>query len=179
MAKKEWELSHLQQLREQEERMVQEEEEEQEAMSLTYDRPEMINKVIFRRRLSTGTWEVCTSDEASHSFSPNVKNFQTNNTKELLKCNAGDNSQHYSSKSLKASDPDYYPMLDIKTDSRSHRYPKRNTRYSDSFEVTGLIDSNGISSRTRQRQNQSSCIMQHHSSINCKTNSVSDGGNTD
>ena len=38
--------------------MAREEEEKEEAMCLTYDRPEMINKVVFRRNKSTGTWEV-------------------------------------------------------------------------------------------------------------------------
>ena len=41
------------------------EEEEEEAMFLTYDRPEIVNKVVFRRRPSTGTWEVCPPNEVS------------------------------------------------------------------------------------------------------------------
>lgn len=53
----------MQSLREQEERIAREEEEE-EAMFLTYDRPEMVNKVVFRRRHS-GTWEVCPPGEAT------------------------------------------------------------------------------------------------------------------
>ena len=65
-AKKEWELSHLQHLREQEERQAREEEEE-EAMCLTYDRPEMINKVVLKRRHSTGTWEVILHPDSSRS----------------------------------------------------------------------------------------------------------------
>lgn len=38
-------------------------------MLLTYDRPEMVNKVVFRRRPSTGTWEVCPPNDVSHSKS--------------------------------------------------------------------------------------------------------------
>lgn len=72
-AKKDWELSHLQSLREQEERIAREEEEE-EAMFLTYDRPEMVNKVVFRRRPSTGTWEVCPPSEVSRSDSKTAIN---------------------------------------------------------------------------------------------------------
>lgn len=36
-------------------------------MCLTYDRPEMINKVVFKRRLSTGTWEVFLHPDSSRS----------------------------------------------------------------------------------------------------------------
>ena len=55
LAKKDWELTHLQTLRAEEERLA---EEEAEDVLLTYDRPETANKVILRRRPSTGTWEV-------------------------------------------------------------------------------------------------------------------------
>jgi hypothetical protein len=54
-AKKDWELTHLQSLRAAEERLA---EEEAEDVLLTYDRPETANKVILRRRPSTGTWEI-------------------------------------------------------------------------------------------------------------------------
>jgi hypothetical protein len=55
LAKKDWELTHLQSLRAEEERLA---EEEAEDVLLTYDRPETANKVILRRRPSTGTWEI-------------------------------------------------------------------------------------------------------------------------
>lgn len=55
LAKKDWELTHLQNLRAEEERLA---EEEADDVLLTYDRPETANKVILRRRLSTGTWEI-------------------------------------------------------------------------------------------------------------------------
>lgn len=38
--------------------MAREEEEKEEAMCLTYDRPEIINKVVFKRNKTTGTWEI-------------------------------------------------------------------------------------------------------------------------
>ena len=56
LAKKDWELSHLQSLRKEEERLA---EEEADDIQLTYDRPETSNKVTLRRRADTGTWEVC------------------------------------------------------------------------------------------------------------------------
>lgn len=55
MAKKDWELTHLQTLRAEEERLA---EEDAVDVLLTYDRPETANKVILRRRPSTGTWEI-------------------------------------------------------------------------------------------------------------------------
>ena len=55
LAKKDWELTHLQNLRAEEERLA---EEEADDVLLTYDRPETANKVILRRRPSTGTWEI-------------------------------------------------------------------------------------------------------------------------
>ncbi|XP_019852163.1 PREDICTED: helicase domino-like isoform X2 [Amphimedon queenslandica] len=45
IAKKEWELGHLQRLREEEEKVAQEELIEEGATDLTYDRPELINKL--------------------------------------------------------------------------------------------------------------------------------------
>ena len=66
-----WELGHLQRLREEEEKNAQEDLIEEEAMNLTYDQPELINKVIFRRRVSTGTWEVCPINEASYENKSN------------------------------------------------------------------------------------------------------------
>ena len=179
MAKKEWELSHLQQLREQEERMVQEEEEEQEAMCLTYDRPELVNKVIFRRRLSTGTWEVCTDHEASHTFNPDYSkmgNFhlKTDCFKQGLqtfsKCNSRNNDN-----TMEKSDPDYYPLRDVK--GRTHRFSKKSNKYDESFQVTQYVDSSiGISSRTRQRHNHSNTLFKNHSSIKANY-SVSDTEN--
>lgn len=82
MAKKDWELSHLQSLREEEERLA---EEEADDLMLTYDRPEMANKVILRRRPSTGTWEVCSqnqepTDEPHESESPIVNNVNHSDT---------------------------------------------------------------------------------------------------
>ena len=55
VAKKEWELGHLQSLREEEERLA---EEEKDDILLTYDRPEAANKVILRKG-PTGIWEIC------------------------------------------------------------------------------------------------------------------------
>lgn len=56
-------MTHLQNLRAEEERLA---EEEADDVLLTYDRPETANKVILRRRPSTGTWEIFPS---SPSFS--------------------------------------------------------------------------------------------------------------
>ena len=62
-AKKSWELSHLQSLREEEERIADEDVDDE--MLLTYDRPEASNKVILRRHSSTGMWEVCSPSKIS------------------------------------------------------------------------------------------------------------------
>lgn len=62
-AKKSWELSHLQSLREEEERIAEEDVDDE--MLLTYDRPELANKVILRRHSSTGMWEVCSPNKIS------------------------------------------------------------------------------------------------------------------
>ena len=75
--------------------MAREEEEEEEAMSLTYDRPELVNKVVFRRRLSTGTWEVfLPDDQASQKNITNKLNIQKkvgksrkNNMRAVKQCN--------------------------------------------------------------------------------------------
>lgn len=58
MAKKDWELSHLLSLREENEEV--EEEEEVDGDHLTYDRPDQHNKVTLRRS-ATGLWQVCSS----------------------------------------------------------------------------------------------------------------------
>lgn len=71
-------MSHLQRLREEEERQTQEETEQE---ALTYDRPELINKVIFRRSKTTGTWEVCpySREEVSHAHRHTPKRNKTRN----------------------------------------------------------------------------------------------------
>ena len=57
--------------------MAREEEEKEEAMCLTYDRPELVNKVVFRRSKTTGTWEVVMptppliDKQASQTSNPN------------------------------------------------------------------------------------------------------------
>ena len=60
LAKRDWELSHLQTMREEEEKMA--EEEAADESPLTYDRPDLCNKVTLRRS-STGMWEVCSSGQ--------------------------------------------------------------------------------------------------------------------
>ena len=62
-AKKSWEFSHLQSLREEEERIADDDVEDD--MLLTYDRPELANKVILRRHSSTGMWEVCSPSKTT------------------------------------------------------------------------------------------------------------------
>ena len=82
LAKKDWELSHLQSLREEEERLA---EEEADDVLLTYDRPEMANKVILRRRPSTGTWEVCSPSPAhAPPTSPTTSNDKSRRNERTL-----------------------------------------------------------------------------------------------
>ena len=76
-AKKGWELSHLQSLKEEEERLA---EEEDSAIMLTYDRPEVANKVILRKNPSVDGWEIVSSTTitAANSQSLNKQHHQTN-----------------------------------------------------------------------------------------------------
>lgn len=56
----------MQSLREEEERIAEEDAEDD--IMLSYDRPELANKVILRRHSSTGMWEVCSpSKKSQHS----------------------------------------------------------------------------------------------------------------
>ena len=67
LAKKDWELSHLQSLREEEEKEAVEETEDE--VPLTYDRPEFCNKVTLKRQ-STGLWKVCSSGQNGANQNP-------------------------------------------------------------------------------------------------------------
>ena len=51
-------------------------------MFLTYDRPEMVNKVVFRRRPSTGTWEVLSPNEAANSTNSTASHRDTASAKQ-------------------------------------------------------------------------------------------------
>ncbi len=120
-SKKEWELSHLQQLREQEEKMVREEEEMEEAMSLTYDRPNLINKVVFRRNKNTGTWEVHVpnsqasqpKNSSSHTKHKSEKHLTPPSSYENRLCGAGPGGYATPTLSTRSGerpdDPDYSP----------------------------------------------------------------------
>lgn len=134
--------------------MAREEEEEEEAMSLTYDRPELVNKVVFRRSLSTGNWEVCLCDQASqnkvtttsHKIQSNskVKNSHKNKAKKQYKKASSEelplsltppNSTNTLSGITKdglsgkrSNDPDYTPGPDVTT--RKTRSSPRNTSIS-------------------------------------------------
>ena len=57
-AKKDWELSHLQSMREEEDERLAVEEVDSSDIMLTYDRPDVANKVILRRQAETGCWEI-------------------------------------------------------------------------------------------------------------------------
>lgn len=70
LAKRDWELSHLQALREEEEKIA--EEEAVEDVHLTYDRPDLCNKVTLRRT-STGVWKVCSSGQNNSRLSYSAK----------------------------------------------------------------------------------------------------------
>jgi len=79
-AKKGWELSHLQSLKEEEERLA---EEEDSAIMLTYDRPEVANKVILRKNPSVDKWEIVSSSASlpsanSQSLNKRHQHHQTN-----------------------------------------------------------------------------------------------------
>lgn len=83
-AKKGWELSHLQSLKEEEERLA---EEEDSAIMLTYDRPEVANKVILRKNPSVDGWEIVSSRAfppitAANSQSLNKQHHRQTNPKE-------------------------------------------------------------------------------------------------
>lgn len=54
----------MQSLREEEDRIAEEDAEDD--IILSYDRPELANKVILRRHSSTGMWEVCSPSKKNH-----------------------------------------------------------------------------------------------------------------
>ena len=133
--------------------MAREEEEEEEAMSLTYDRPELVNKVVFRRSLTTGNWEVCPCDQASQNkvtttsnkiqSNSKVKNSHKNKAQKYYKKASSEefplpltpDSTNTLSRITKAglsgkrsNDPDYTPGPDVIT--RKTRSSPRNTSIS-------------------------------------------------
>ena len=134
--------------------MAREEEEEEEAMSLTYDRPELVNKVVFRRSLTTGNWEVCPCDQASQNKMTTTSNKIQSNSKvknshknKVRKHKASEEfplpltpdstntlsritRSGLSGKSL--NDPDYTPEPDVTT--RKTRSSPRNTSISPNSE---------------------------------------------
>lgn len=95
-------MSHLQQLREQEERVAREEEEEEEAMSLTYDRPELVNKVVFRRNKDTGSWEVSPMDRVTPQLDSNASRHRPKH--------GPPSCGGVTPNSVAAVDPDYTPV---------------------------------------------------------------------
>ena len=126
-------------MREQEDRIAREEEEE-EAMFLTYDRPEMVNKVIFRRRPSTGTWEVVSPNEVASNSRSKDTTKQSNllNHSHSLKVspNTGNDvlnvhlalPEHSKKMENARSDPDYRPVVaGTKTPGKRPRGRPRNS----------------------------------------------------
>lgn len=110
MAKKDWELSHLQSLREEEERLAEVEDED---VLLTYDRPETANKVILRWRPSTSTWEICSPttnhDPLSHAEAKNEPRKESRRSGLCKRENAGEDSRRSS------------PRIQHKSDSKHTR----------------------------------------------------------
>lgn len=126
---------------------------------MTYDRPELINKVIFRRSLSTGTWEVCPINEASYNLSDDKAN-KISCKKKLSshKCSKNNNinEQHSTSHYQSASESALMKHSDNCKNSASGTL------------VSPIhIDVNeSISSRTRKRLKQEmlcSCMSQNDS----------------
>lgn len=134
--------------------MAREEEEEEEAMSLTYDRPELVNKVVFRRSLTTGNWEVCPCDQASQNkmtttsnkiHNSKVKNSHKNKVRKHTKASeefplplTPDSTNTLSRitrsglSGKSSNDPDYTPEPDVTT--RKTRTSPRNTSISPNSE---------------------------------------------
>ena len=75
-AKKDWELSHLQSLRAEEEKIAVEG--EVDDIPFTYDRPDLSNKVTLRRS-STGMWKVCSSGHIQNNEEANYSNKEMRN----------------------------------------------------------------------------------------------------
>ena len=87
-AKKGWELSHLQSLKEEEERLA---DEEDNTIMLTYDRPEVANKVILRKKSAVDGWEIV------HNKSyPPIPTGSSNTNSQSLNSHDTTNSHHQS-----------------------------------------------------------------------------------
>ena len=115
-------------------------------MNLTYDRPELINKVIFRRRVSTGTWEVCPINEASYENKSNKLSCKKKLSSRRVPANlcTSDHSL-YSQNAGQKYDPIYDTSLQMEHNA--------NDRNSTGCAIsTRNVDRNdSISSRTRKR----------------------------
>lgn len=144
LAKRDWELTNLQALREEEEKIA--EDETVEDVHLTYDRPDLCNKVTLRRS-STGVWKVCSSGQnnrLNHSANAvhektaqkvNSKETETSD-KQILRsdkaCSLGDSEANTSLSSVQdpaddpcvrpqqalKDDPDYMPLKHFKDTNR-------------------------------------------------------------
>jgi len=81
-AKKGWELSHLQSLKEEEERLA---DEDDDTIMLTYDRPEVANKVILRKKSAVDEWEIVHSKSyLLTTNNDNNTNFQSLNNYNII-----------------------------------------------------------------------------------------------
>ena len=136
LAKKDWELSHLQSLREEEERLAEVEDED---VLLTYDRPETANKVILRWRPSTSTWEICSPttnhDPLSLAETENELRKESRRYGFCKRENAGEDSRRSS------------PRIQYKSDSK-HTHKAVHGGHRANLSINTAIDSVASANRT-------------------------------
>ena len=137
LAKKDWELSHLQSLREEEERLAEVEDED---VLLTYDRPETANKVILRWRPSTSTWEICSPttnhDPLSHAETENEPKKESRRYGFCKRENAGEDSRRSS------------PRVQYKSDSK-HTHKAVHMGHTANLSINTALDSVASANGTR------------------------------
>ena len=128
-------------------------------MDLTYDRPELINKVIFRRSMSTGTWEVCPINEASYSLSDGKAN-KISCKKRLSSHTSSKNSNINEQRNTSHHQDTNECVL------KKHSDNCKNSASETMFSPVHIDVNESISSRTRKRLKQDllcSCMLQNES----------------
>jgi len=119
-AKKGWELSHLQSLKEEEERLA---DEDDDTIMLTYDRPEVANKVILRKKSAVDGWEIV----HSKSYPPTTSNDNSTNSQSLNNHNIT-NSRHQSHNELLNYSSNTPPISSTTANCNHQKLPSRITR---------------------------------------------------
>ena len=182
LAKKDWELSHLQALREEEEKIA--EEEAVEDIPLTYDRPDLCNKVTLRRS-STGMWKVCSSGQNHEPVVAKNKECQKLDSKETKNKRILRSGKSCSSEELKMAAVSVNGDLNSGPESKSikhlkhvavNRYTSRSLRNSTeqsgdcSSRTSGVLKSDESSVEWKDESDQQRDAVLNRKSSSCSPN---------